>query len=92
MTTALGTKIDPSRICLAGIQGTGKAIYISEIFLSNDGETNVTTGIESTQDNKEAGCHEDAHIYTIGGIMTDQPGDGISIIRKNEKAKKVLTR
>lgn len=92
LTTALGTKIDPSHICLAGIQGTGKAIYISEIFLSNDGETNVTTGIESTQDNKEAGCHEDAHIYTIGGIMTDLPGDGISIIRKNEKAKKVLTR
>lgn len=88
LRTSIGTKIDPSNIRLAGFQCADRPVYISDIYLSNDGTTNVTTGIDGISYSQSS----DAHIYNTSGIMTDQRSAGINIVKDKGNAIKVIAK
>ena len=80
MKNSAGGKIDPSRVFLAGFSSTGEsAIYLSELFLSNDGETDAT-GVaplfaSPTREGRKT------EFFGVDGRRTDGARPGINIQR-----------
>jgi len=73
MTNSKGTKVDPSHIYIAGFWTTGGTVYLSDIFLSNDGKnpTDILPVFETP---------EPEGIYNLNGQRLSQPRKGINII------------
>ena len=83
MKTEAGKKIDPSHVYMVGFTtDASNSLYISEVFLSDDGETPVT-GIESLLTSQE-----DAEVfyYDLQGRPVENPTTGI-YIRSTDKKK-----
>ncbi len=83
MKTEEGKKIDPSHVYMVGFTtDASNSLYISEVFLSDDGETPVT-GIESLLTPQE-----DAEVfyYDLQGRPVENPTTGI-YIRSTDKKK-----
>lgn len=79
LKTSDGKTLDPSRIHLAGFTSTGgSAIYVSDIFLSNDGETDAT-GIKSQMSNVKC---QMSTIFTVDGRRLERAQPGINIIKR----------
>ena len=75
-----GTLCNPSHIYLAGFWSTGgTAIYISDIFVSNDGENPVA--IEDIITTTENGNVKLVEYYSIDGRRTTSDAQGITIRR-----------
>ncbi len=79
-----GTMVDPSNIRMVGFSSQGgKAFYLSEMFLSNDGENPVgvapvISGIQPVG------------YYTVGGVKIAQPAKGINIVKYSDGATKTM--
>ena len=87
MKTTLGEPLDPASIYMIGFQSTGDSqMYISEMFLSNDGVTDVATGIGSPS----AAPISSSAMYTTSGIAVDRPAKGVTIMRSAEETRKVV--
>lgn len=87
MKTSLGEPLDPASIYMIGFQSTGASqMYISEMFLSNDGVTDVATGIGSPS----AAPISSSAMYTTSGIAVDRPAKGVTIMRSAEETRKVV--
>ena len=91
MVNEKGEKVDPSHIYIAGFWTDGsQAIYIKEVFLSNDGENPV--GIEALEfkEYKSSSVHPSAGsgtgIYNLAGQVVDDSYKGIVI----KNGKKIL--
>ena len=87
MQTASGSIINPSHIYLAGFQTDGTSrIYISSVYLSNDGETDVTVDIS---DNISVEKVIPVEYYSLDGVKLNSPQPGINIVRMSDgKVKK----
>ena len=92
MKTADGKKVDPSHIYMLGMSSDGgSAIYISDIFVSDDGETPVATAIENAT--LVEGLNLPSEIYTIDGRRIDSCQQGLNIVKFNDgTVRKVMVR
>lgn len=90
MQAADGTAIDPSHIYLIGIQTAGSgAVYIDDVFLSNDGKT--STAIDRVE--QDARSLDSCEIFSIDGRRVDGMQPGLNIIRSTDgKTTKVMYR
>lgn len=80
MKNASGGKVDPSHVFLAGFSSTGEsAMYLSEIFLSNDGETDATGVASPFSSSVREGARTD--FFGVDGRRLDGARPGISIER-----------
>lgn len=69
--------VDPSNIRMLGITNTaGSAVYISEVFLSNDGETPVGIFQPATEATAKPAY------YNVNGVRLNAPQKGINIVKK----------
>lgn len=77
MKNALGETIDPSHIRIAGFNSAGadQTLYVSDVYLSYDGE-NPATGIDAPQ--VERGGEADVY-YDLSGRRVSHPTKGIYI-------------
>lgn len=90
LSTATGTRIDPRNIRMAGFKGTGSTIYLSDIFLSNDGVTNVTTHVGKVDvDGDVSDMHD---IYNASGIRTDNLYNGLNVIKGEKGVRKLIVK
>lgn len=88
LKTDAGTMIDASNIRLAGFQCASRPVYITDIYLSNDGETNVATGIKEPH----AIQASEGRTYDINGMRTEPGAPGIKIAKDRHKTVKVLAK
>lgn len=91
MQTESGTKVNPSRIRLAGFNSAGadQSLYVYEVFLSVDGE-NPATEIEAIQQDNGKAVKEH---YSIDGRRIPSSQKGIHIVKyKDGSVKKVLVK
>lgn len=78
MVTASGRKIEPANIRMIALSSDGsQAIYIKEVFLSDDGET--PTGVSSVCTDKSQ-----AEIYDLNGRKATPNSKGV-LIKNNKK-------
>ena len=91
MQTSSGSIIDPRHIYLAGFQTDGTSrLYISSVYLSMDGETDVTVDVSNNISVEKAVPVE---YYTINGVKLNRPQPGINIVRMSDgRVKKYLLR
>lgn len=79
--------VDPANIRMVGFSSQGgKAFYVSEMFLSNDGQTpaNVQSATNST---------EPVGYYTISGSKVSAPVNGINIVKYSDgSTKKIINK
>lgn len=76
MKTLDGGKLDPSHIRMVGFTTpNGSMLYISSMFLSNDG-VNPATSISSLSVDASS-----EQYYTVGGVRTFVPVKGINIVK-----------
>lgn len=81
LKTSDGKTIDPAHICLAAFSTDGTApIYISEIFLSNDGTTDAT-GIEAVPAMVNDG-QSTCEIFTLDGKRLPALQRGVNIVKR----------
>ena len=88
MKNAEGQTIDPSRIYLAGFSTNGEsAIYIKEVFLSNDKETPATgiIPVGNVPMDGTAAVH-----YAIDGRRVNAMESGIHVVQDGNTVRKVL--
>ncbi|MDO5482948.1 MAG: cellulase family glycosylhydrolase [Bacteroidaceae bacterium] len=91
MQTESGTKVNPSRIRLAGFNSAGadQSLYVYEVFLSVDGE-NPATEIEAIQQDNGKAVKEH---YSIDGRRIPSSQKGIHIVKyKDGSVKKVFVK
>ena len=78
LVTPNGRTLDPSHIYKAGFLTDGsRAIYISDIYLSMDGETPATTGISQIKADEATG---NSGIFNLSGQKLSMPQRGLNII------------
>ncbi len=79
MQTASGTKVDPSHIRIAGFTSVGadQTLYVKDVFLSMDGETDAT-GIEAPMAS-EGKTEKDVY-FDLSGRRVTNPTKGIYIV------------
>lgn len=88
MTTASGKKVDPTKIYIAGISSNGSgSVYIDEIYLSMDGETNAIEDIIS-----DNAIFTKEEIFDINGRRISQMQRGINVIRQTRSDGSVTTK
>lgn len=87
MTKEDGSTCDPSHIYRVGFWSYGgSAMYISDVFLSNDGVTPV--GIDGIEVDEYSDDDTDPLYYTVDGVAHSRPIPGINI----HQGKKILCR
>ena len=92
MKTDDGKTVDPSHIFMIGLLSDGgSAIYISDIFVSNDGETPIPTAIENVA--LAEGLSVPMAIYTLDGRRIESFQKGLNIVNYTDGCvKKVMIR
>lgn len=79
MTTENGSTIDPSHIYMVGFQTNGaQTLYISKLYLSNDGETPIASSINTPAFDRNA-MESNAPYYDLTGRIVNRPTNGIYI-------------
>lgn len=88
MKASNGAPIDPAHIYMVGISTNGQSeVYLSDVFLSMDGETNAT-GVEGLQ---APGSAASCEVYSLSGVRLAQPQKGVNVMRYSDgTVKKVL--
>lgn len=90
MKTADGATVDPSHIHMLGFENNSTgALYIKELFLSDDG-INPVTGIVATP---RLDSQEVEAVYSLSGQHLDSPRKGVCIVRYADgSTRKVLVK
>ena len=89
MKTDSGKAIDPSHIYMVGFETDAtQTLYLSSVFLSNDGETPIASGIITPQALDKDADWSNAPYYDLTGRPVSVPTPGIYI----HAGKKVLVR
>jgi hypothetical protein len=79
MKNEQGRTLDPSHIYIAGFwTNGGSAIYIKDIFLSNDGETSGIEKVETDSIDSPAVSRE---YFTLDGRRLSAPQPGMNIVK-----------
>ena len=94
MVTASGRTLDPSHIYKACFSSNGSnAIYIKDIFLSNDGVTPIADAIENVfADSESSAGAKSTKVYDLNGRIVSQYQKGINIVRQTLSDGTIVTR
>ena len=88
MKTPSGATIDPSHIYMVGFETDGsQSLYLSSVFLSNDGETPIASAIQAPVFERDSEWSNSPY-YDLTGRIVAQPSRGIYI----KNGKKVVVK